>query len=132
MCARVAVRRFGATRSLPTRRYSMTTTGSSRDAAVPATAVPNAAAPAAPTAVVLCRDGLMLVPEPARRRATMKVAVLDDYLATLPTLDCFAKLAGHDVTVWNDHTDDVDVLAARLHDADALVLIRERTKVTGA
>jgi D-3-phosphoglycerate dehydrogenase / 2-oxoglutarate reductase len=59
----------------------------------------------------------------------MNVAILDDYLDTLRTLDCFAKLAGHDVTVWTDHTDDVEVLAHRLQDADALVLIRERTPI---
>jgi D-3-phosphoglycerate dehydrogenase len=62
----------------------------------------------------------------------MKVAILDDYLDTLPTLTCFAKLAGHDVTVWNDHTEDVDLLADRLADTEALVLIRERTAVTAA
>lgn len=59
----------------------------------------------------------------------MKVSILDDYFDTLRTLDCFAKLAGHDVTVWNDHADDVDALAERLRDCEALVLIRERTKV---
>jgi hypothetical protein len=36
----------------------------------------------------------------------MKVAILDDYFDTLRGLDCFGKLAGHDVTVWNDHTDE--------------------------
>jgi D-3-phosphoglycerate dehydrogenase / 2-oxoglutarate reductase len=59
----------------------------------------------------------------------MNVAILDDYLDTLRTLDCFAKLAGHDVTVWTDHTDDVGVLVHRLREADALVLIRERTPI---
>jgi LmbE family N-acetylglucosaminyl deacetylase len=59
----------------------------------------------------------------------VKVAVLDDYLDTVRTLDVFARLAGHDVTVWTDHTDDVDVLAERLADTDALVLIRERTQI---
>ena len=44
----------------------------------------------------------------------MKIAILDDYLDTLRTLDCFRELDGHDVTVWNDHTGDVDVLAERL------------------
>ena len=36
----------------------------------------------------------------------------------------------HDVTVWTDHTEDVDTLAERLRDTEALVLIRERTKIT--
>jgi D-3-phosphoglycerate dehydrogenase / 2-oxoglutarate reductase len=59
----------------------------------------------------------------------MRVSILDDYFDTLRTLDCFAKLDEHDVTVWNDHVQDVDELAARLEDADVLVLIRERTQI---
>jgi D-3-phosphoglycerate dehydrogenase / 2-oxoglutarate reductase len=59
----------------------------------------------------------------------MKVTILDDYLDTLRTLDCFAKLAGCEVTVWNDHVQDIDALAARLAETQALVLIRERTKI---
>ncbi len=62
----------------------------------------------------------------------VKVAVLDDYFDTLRTLTCFEKLAGHDVTVWNDHVQDVDTLAGRLRDAEALVLIRERTEIRAA
>ena len=34
------------------------------------------------------------------------------------------------MTIWNDHTDDVDVLAERLREAEAVVLIRERTRIT--
>ena len=59
----------------------------------------------------------------------MKVSILDDYFDTLRTLDCFGKLAGHDVTIWNDHVQDVDALAERLRDTEALVLIRERTQI---
>src|SRR5271167_4206129 len=59
----------------------------------------------------------------------MKIAILDDYFDTLRTLDCFGKLAGHDVTIWNDHVQDVDMLAQRLRDTEALVLIRERTQI---
>jgi D-3-phosphoglycerate dehydrogenase len=59
----------------------------------------------------------------------MKISVLDDYHNTVPTLACFSKLAGHEVTIWNDHVDDVDALAERLRDAQVLVLIRERTKI---
>jgi D-3-phosphoglycerate dehydrogenase / 2-oxoglutarate reductase len=62
----------------------------------------------------------------------MKITILDDTFDTVRTLRCFDLLRGHDVTVWNDHVDDVDELARRLHDTDALVLIRERTKVTAA
>ncbi len=59
----------------------------------------------------------------------MKIAILDDYFDTVRTLPAFAKLAGHDVTVWNDHVQDVDTLAERLKDIEALVLIRERTQI---
>jgi D-3-phosphoglycerate dehydrogenase / 2-oxoglutarate reductase len=59
----------------------------------------------------------------------MKVSVLDDYHDTVRTLTCFSKLAGHDVTIWNDHVQDIDQLADRLKDAEALVLIRERTQI---
>jgi len=59
----------------------------------------------------------------------MKIAILDDYFDTIRTLSCFRKLDGHEVTVWNDHTQDTDALAARLRDAEVLVLIRERTQI---
>src|ERR1700745_2920010 len=59
----------------------------------------------------------------------MKISVLDDYHDTLRTLQCFGKLTGHDVTIWNDHVQDTDALAERLRDTEALVLIRERTKI---
>jgi len=59
----------------------------------------------------------------------MKITILDDYFDTIRTLDCYNKLAGHDVTVWNDHVEDVDQLAERLHDTEALVLFRERTHI---
>jgi D-3-phosphoglycerate dehydrogenase len=59
----------------------------------------------------------------------MNIAVLDDYQDTVRTLECFRKLAGHNVTIWNDHTKDVDVLAERLKDTEALALIRERTPI---
>ena len=59
----------------------------------------------------------------------MKVAILADYFDTLRTLPCFAKLGSHEVTVWNDHEQDVDRLAARLKATEALVLFRERTQI---
>jgi D-3-phosphoglycerate dehydrogenase len=59
----------------------------------------------------------------------MNVTILDDYFDTLRTLPCFAKLAGHDVTIWTDHLQDTERLAERLRDTDALVLIRERTQI---
>jgi D-3-phosphoglycerate dehydrogenase / 2-oxoglutarate reductase len=59
----------------------------------------------------------------------VKISILDDYFDTIRTLDCFKKLSGHDVTIWNDHVQDVDKLAERLKDTEALVLIRERTQI---
>ncbi|HJT06418.1 MAG TPA: D-2-hydroxyacid dehydrogenase family protein [Stellaceae bacterium] len=59
----------------------------------------------------------------------MRITILDDYFDTLRTLPCFAKLDGHDVTIWNDHIQAVDTLAQRLAEAEALVLIRERTQI---
>src|SRR3984893_17145639 len=59
----------------------------------------------------------------------MKISILDDYHDTLRTLPCFAKLAGNDVTNWNDHVQTDDALTKRLHAAEVLVPIRERTKI---
>jgi D-3-phosphoglycerate dehydrogenase / 2-oxoglutarate reductase len=59
----------------------------------------------------------------------MKISILDDYFDTLRTLPCFRKLTGHDVTVFTDHVQDADKLAARLADTEALVLFRERTQI---
>ena len=59
----------------------------------------------------------------------MKITVLDDYQNVVRSLNAFKKVEGHDVTVWNDHTKDTDVLAERLKDTEALVLIRERTPI---
>jgi D-3-phosphoglycerate dehydrogenase / 2-oxoglutarate reductase len=59
----------------------------------------------------------------------MKISILDDYFDTVRTLTCFHKLDGHDVTIWNDHVQDIGLLAERLKDTQVLVLIRERTQV---
>ncbi len=59
----------------------------------------------------------------------MKISILDDYHDTLRTLPCFSRLEEHEVTIWNDHVQDVDALAERLRDTEALVLIRERTEI---
>ena len=59
----------------------------------------------------------------------MNITILDDLLDSIRHLPSFAKLAGHDVRIWNDHTKDVDRLAERLKDTEALVLIRERTPI---
>jgi D-3-phosphoglycerate dehydrogenase len=59
----------------------------------------------------------------------MNITVLDDWQNTVRTLPAFARVAGHQVTIWNDHTKDVEVLAKRLADTEALCLIRERTPI---
>ena len=59
----------------------------------------------------------------------MKISILDDYQDAVRKLPAFAKLKGHDVRIWNDHTKDNDKLAERLKDTEALVLIRERTPI---
>src|SRR5258705_13562905 len=65
-------------------------------------------------------------------RPDMNITILDDYQDTIRTLGCYPKVAGHTVTIWNDHTKDLDTLAGRLKDTEALVLIRERTPIRAA
>ena len=62
----------------------------------------------------------------------MRVAILDDYQDCVRGLACFARLEGHDVVVLHETLTDPDALAARLGGVEALVLIRERTKITAA
>jgi D-3-phosphoglycerate dehydrogenase len=64
------------------------------------------------------------------RKPVMKIAILDDYQNAVRSLECFSKLAGHDITVWTDHTKNVDTLAARLAETEILILLRERTPIT--
>jgi len=59
----------------------------------------------------------------------MRITVLDDYHDTVRTLRAFEKLRGHEVTIWNNHVQELGPLAERLKDTEALVLIRERTKI---
>lgn len=62
----------------------------------------------------------------------MKVHILDDWFDTLRGLPSFARLAGHEVTIFKDHVEDVAELARRLAPAEAVVLFRERTPITRA
>jgi len=59
----------------------------------------------------------------------MRVHVLDDWSDTLRSLPSFARLSGHEVTVWTDSASE-EILAQRLAQAEALVLFRERTQIT--
>jgi len=60
----------------------------------------------------------------------LKVVILDDYQNVVSRLASFSLLDQHEVTVYNDSVTDLDTLVERLRDADAIVLIRERTWIT--
>lgn len=60
----------------------------------------------------------------------LRIAIPDDYQNCVRSLACFSKLAGHEVTVFNDTLHDVAALAERLQHFDALVLTRERTAIS--
>lgn len=60
----------------------------------------------------------------------MRILIPDDYQDAVRGLACFAKLAGHPVTVFTDTVKEIDALAERFQEAEALVLIRERTRIT--
>ena len=60
----------------------------------------------------------------------MKLAIIDDWSDALRTLPCFAKLDGLDVAVFNDHVDDPAARADQLAAFDAVILIRERSRIT--
>jgi len=60
----------------------------------------------------------------------MRIVIPDDYQDTVRGLACFSKLTGHSVKVYTDTVKEIDALAERFQEADALVLIRERTRIT--
>lgn len=62
----------------------------------------------------------------------MKIVIPDDYHGLVPKLACFNKLAGHDVAVLKDVAPSFETLVEKLHDAEIIVAIRERTDFTRA
>jgi D-3-phosphoglycerate dehydrogenase len=62
----------------------------------------------------------------------MKIVVPDDYHSLVSTLDCFGKLAGHDVRVLHDVAPTFETLVEKLRDAEIIVAVRERTNFTRA
>jgi D-3-phosphoglycerate dehydrogenase len=58
----------------------------------------------------------------------MKIAVIDDYQDAFRRLECYARLKGHDVIVFNDTEKDPAKLAERLKDADIVVLTQQRSR----
>lgn len=59
----------------------------------------------------------------------IKIAILDDYQDAVRKLDCFNLLADHEVKVFNNTVRGLGQLASRLAEVEALVLIRERTRI---
>lgn len=62
----------------------------------------------------------------------MRIVIPDDYQRVVPLLDCFALLKGFDVRVYHTPARDLHEQAERFADAEALVLIRERTRIAAA
>ena len=62
----------------------------------------------------------------------MKIGIPDDYADVVRTLPSFAKMSAHAVSIWTDAAPDLDALAQRLKDVEALVLLRERTPISAA
>ena len=58
----------------------------------------------------------------------MKIAVIDDYQNAFRTLACFSRLKGHEVAVFSDTEKDPAKLAARLQDADIVLLTQQRSR----
>ena len=60
----------------------------------------------------------------------MHIVISDDYQDCIRQLACFNKLKDHTVEIFNDTVSGLEPLAQRYKDADAIVLIRERTVIT--
>ncbi|HEY7219920.1 MAG TPA: D-2-hydroxyacid dehydrogenase family protein [Candidatus Binatia bacterium] len=57
----------------------------------------------------------------------MKIAVIDDYQNAFKTLKCYPRLAGHDVVIYTEPETNLEKIAERLNDADAVLLTQQRT-----
>jgi phosphoglycerate dehydrogenase-like enzyme len=63
--------------------------------------------------------------------SAVKVAILDDYQDVALQMADWSPLAGRaTITVFNDHLDDPDAVAARLAPFDVVCVMRERTPLT--
>jgi D-3-phosphoglycerate dehydrogenase len=60
----------------------------------------------------------------------MRIVIPDDFQDAVRGLDCFRKLDGQQVEIYHDNVKEVETLVERFQDAEALVLIRERTAIT--
>ncbi len=68
----------------------------------------------------------------ASNQQVLRVVIPDDYQDCVRKLRCSALLAKHEVKIFNDTVTSLDALVERFKDAEVLVLIRERTKITKA
>ena len=59
----------------------------------------------------------------------MRVVVMEDYQRAVERLHCFSAVTGHELVVHAARPADVAERAAQIGDAEALVLIRERTPI---
>jgi D-3-phosphoglycerate dehydrogenase len=62
----------------------------------------------------------------------MNIVILDDYQDAVRKLHCAAKLEAYPAKVYTNTVKGIGQLSVRLRDADAIVLIRERTHITRA
>ncbi len=60
----------------------------------------------------------------------MHIVISDDHQDCIRHLSCFEKLKGHTVEIFNNSVSGTDALAERYKNAEAIVLIRERTVLT--
>lgn len=59
----------------------------------------------------------------------MKIAVLDDYANAFRGVSGYPRLKEHEVVIYHDTVKDGTQLAARLQDADAIVITQERSSL---
>jgi len=59
----------------------------------------------------------------------MQIVVLDDYQDAFRSLACSRLLKDHDVRVFHDAAEGAEALIAMLHDAEAVILLQQRTSM---
>jgi D-3-phosphoglycerate dehydrogenase len=62
----------------------------------------------------------------------MHIVISDDHQDCIRQLACFEKLKNHTVEIYNNSVSGTDALAERYQNAEAIVLIRERTVISKA
>ena len=60
----------------------------------------------------------------------MHIVISDDHQDCIRQLACFEKLKSHTVEIYNNSVSGTDALVERFKNAEAIVLIRERTVIT--